>query len=249
MDNSRFDIYLTGRLAAGLTPAAASERLAQLFRSTPESMRNLISGKPQLLKKGVDQTTAQKYQETLQRAGLEVAIQAAVITAPAAEVASAQNPADTGLSLAPYGAEAISAAERPQPVVVEIDTSHLSLAPQVFAPRVPTDAANTTASVSMGASTARDAAADQFTLAPAEGDLLRPEEKSTPPTQVAKAPDLTLAEPGALLETLHEEVVWVIPDISTLTLAPAGETLLSAAEIVTPPTPVIPDISHLHLVD
>ena len=245
MDDSRFDIYLTGRLAAGLTPAAASERLAQLFRSTPESMRNLITGKPQLLKKSVDETTAQKYRDTLQRAGLEVAIQAVVLTA-AAEPASAPVAADSALSLAPYGSEALSPAERPQPVVVNIDTSHLSLAPQVFTPRVAIDTPGTAA----GAGTvAKDAAADQFTLAPAEGDLLRPEEKAVPPAQVPAAPNLTLAEPGALLETLHEEVIWVIPDISALTLAPPGEALLSAAEIAAPPTPVIPDISHLHLVD
>lgn len=239
MDNSRFDIYLTGRLATGLTPAAATERLAQLFRSTPESMRNLVSGKPQVLKKGVDQATAQKYRETLQRAGVEVAIQAAEITAPAAE--SATVAAITPLTLAPYGAEALNADERPQPVIANIDTSHLSLAPQVFTPRVPTAAIQHSAAL-----TTLD---DQFTLAPAESDLLRPEEKMTPPMMVPEAPDLTLAEPGALLETLHEEIVWVIPDISDLTLAPAGESLLTAAEMPIPPAAIVPDISHLHLVD
>lgn len=245
MDNSRFDIYLTGRLAPGLTPAAASERLAQLFRSTPESMRSLVSGKPQLLKKAVDQATAQKYRETLQRAGLEVAIQAAEVTASAAESASPPIAAATALSLAPYGSDVLSAAERSQPIVAEIDTNYLSLAPQVFAPLVPTDIAGTAATAAL---TVNTAASDQFTLAPAEGDLLRPEEKMAPPAPAA-APDLTLAAPGALLETLHEEVVWVIPDISALALAPAGETLPSGAEVVAAPTPVIPDTSHLRLVD
>lgn len=240
MDNSRFDIYLTGRLAPGLTPAAASERLAQLFRSTPESMRSLVSGKPQLLKKAVDQATAQKYRETLQRAGLEVAIQAAEVTAPAPEPVSTPSAAAaaSALSLAPYGSDVLSAAERPQPIVAEIDTNYLSLAPQVFAPGVPTGTASTAAAAALAA---------QFTLAPAEGDLLRPEEKMAQPAQVVEAPDLTLAEPGALLETLHEEVIWMVPDIGALTLAPAGESLLTGTEIVAPPTP--PDTSHLHLAD
>jgi hypothetical protein len=189
---------------------------------------------------------------------LEIAIKPAENTAPAAEpestpttattattatpTATTATTAATALSLAPYGAEALSAAERPQPVVVEIDTSHLSLAPQVFAPRVPIDTANIAAMAALDG-------ADQFTLAPAEGDLLRPEEKAAPPMLVPAAPDLTLAEPGALLETLHEEIVWVIPDISDLSLAAPGGNLLSAAEVVAPPTPVVPDTSHLHLVD
>lgn len=238
MDNQRFDIYLTGKLAVGLTPTEAVDRLAQLFRSTPEAMRVLVSGKPQIVKRGVDHATATKYRDALHRAGLEVSIR------PQPEVET-EPEAPQGLSLAPYGTEMLSAQERKPEITATIDTSHLSLQPQVFTPRFgPTDMPSApeplkTVTVDEGG----------LTLAPADGELLRPEEKTAPPSVMPVVPDLTLAEPGALLETLPVHTEFVLPDTSALTLAPSGTDLLLPSEIAPSKPVVVPDTSNLRLVD
>src|SRR5690606_18977028 len=69
----RYDIYLSGKLAEGTTPAAAAASLARLFRATPEAMAALITGRPQLLKRNVDRATAARYRDALQQAGVMVA--------------------------------------------------------------------------------------------------------------------------------------------------------------------------------
>ncbi len=254
MDNPRFDIYLTGKLATGLSAAEATERLAQLFRSTPDAMRALVSGKPQLLKRGVEQATAAKYRDALHRAGLEVTIRpqaeaAATLSPVPTSVAEAsitkESPtsAQTELSLAPYGTEVLREEERPAVVAVVIDTDHLSL--QSERPRFgPVD---TPLAAELFKPPALDAGG--LTLAPADRDLLRPEEKAITTSAVADVPDLTLAEPGALLETLPVHTEFVLPDISALTLAPSGTDLLLPSEVAPAKPVVVPDISKLRLID
>lgn len=252
MDNPRFDIYLTGKLATGLSAADATERLAQLFRSTPDAMRSLVSGKPQLLKRGVEQATAAKYRDALHRAGLEVTVrpqaEAAVTPSPnstteATTEKESLTSAQSELSLAPYGTEVLREEERPVVVAVVIDTDHLSLLSE--RPRFgPVD---TPLAAELFKPPALDASG--LTLAPADGDLLRPEEKAITASAVADVPDLTLAEPGALLETLPVHTEFVLPDISALTLAPSGTDLLLPSEVAPAKPVVVPDISKLRLID
>jgi len=125
MDTPLYDIYLSGQLAPGLTREQAAARLAQLFKSNPETLAGLLTGQPRLLKRGVDHATAVKYRQTLARAGVGATFkaQAAAAARPAAA------PAASALSLAPAGAEVLTATERQRAPLAEIDTSHLSLAP------------------------------------------------------------------------------------------------------------------------
>lgn len=246
MAQTLFDIYLTGRLAAGMTAADAAQRFAQLFRMPVETATGLISGKPQLIKRGVDEATGQKFREALQRAGLEVDVRPQTV-APAAPVAAAaavqpeQSEQPEGLTLAPAGADMLTESERHTAAPVVVDTSHLKLAPQIFTPYVPGDTAPAAQQASIDA--------PDFTLAPAEGDLLQPDEKSQAPAMVPAVPDLTLAEAGALLETLPEEKELLAPDISGLSLAPAEGDLVKPEEKPEQAIPPLPDISHLRLRD
>lgn len=249
MEPTLFDIYLTGRLATGLTAADAAQRLAQLFRTPVETTANLITGKAQLIKRGTDHATALKFRDALQRAGLEIEIraQAAMTTVavhtPTVATPAISTPAATTptaeLTLAPVGADVLNPDERVAVAVVSIDTTHLSLAPQVFAPGMPADPSARPAHL--------DIVAPALTLAPADGELLKPEEKSVPPAQTPDIPDLTLAEPGALLETLQQEVTIVAPDIAGLSVAPADGDLLKPGERPAKPAAPTPDISHLQL--
>lgn len=233
MDPARFDIYLTGRLADGLDQATAAARLAQLFRSTPEVMANLVTGKPQALKRGVDQATATKYREALQRAGVEAAVREAAPTpSPSTSTPAASEPA-SALSLAPVGADVLKPTERRPDVVASIDTSHLRLESvsgstcgrAVFGlPDEPAPAATSADRREPDDPFRLDnERAGAFTLAPADADLLTDAERTQPPLSVPQAPALTLAEPGA--------------------------DLLSAAERPPAPPPVAPDISQLRLAD
>jgi hypothetical protein len=96
MDTRLYDVFLTGKLAEGLGREQAAERLAQLFKSAPATMLGLLTGKPQLLKRGVDRDTALKYREALQRTGVEAAFKPQSLVQP--EVATPATPQRLRLS-------------------------------------------------------------------------------------------------------------------------------------------------------
>ena len=243
MDVLLYDIYLTGKLAENTTATLAAQRLATLFKANPDVMAGLLTGKPQLLKRGVDKPTALKYREALQSAGVEVAFKAQTdalsTAAPASVPTSAPTPASTaaqpalGLSLAPVGSDVLQASERVRPVAVAIDTSELQVLPASPLPSsaplaVPTpDTSN-------------------LSLAPAGGDLLSAAEKQHPLVATPAIGDLSLAPAGALLETLHTATAIIEPDLSGLSLAPPGTDLLTAEQRAKP-TPAAPNTDHLKL--
>lgn len=242
MDSLLYDVYLTGKLADGLGREAAAERLARIFKAAPATMLGLLTGKPQLLKRGVDKATALKYREALQPAGVEVAFKPQPTHAPAvaAQTAAAARPsapqpaateagpaaaaavapvADTGtgaLTLAPAGSDVLSAAERSHVAPAVIDLGHLSLA----------EPGATLGEESHQADAPSLPEIDGWTLREAGGDLLAEDERTHLPSAAPDIPDFTLAPAGAELETLHDERPPVQVDTAALSLAPAGTDLL-----------------------
>lgn len=260
MDVLLYDIYLTGKLAENTTAALAAQRLATLFKTSPEVMAGMLTGKPQVLKRGVDKPTALKYREALQSAGVEVAFKAQTDAVPAAATATTANtstsntakpvPATTsapvsasttaqpvagssGLSLAPVGSDVLQASERLQPAAVVIDTSELQVLPPAPLPSA-APIAVATPDIS------------NLSLAPAGGDLLSAAEKQHPPVVTPEIGDLSLAPAGALLETLHTAAAAIQPDLSGLSLAPPGTDLLTAEQRAKPTTSA-PNTDHLKL--
>lgn len=255
MDVLLYDIYLTGKLAENTTATLAAQRLATLFKSSPDVMAGMLTGKPQLLKRGVDKPTALKYREALQNAGVEVAFKAQTGAMPAAAASSvpvsvpvstpipAIAPAtaqpvvalsgSSGLSLAPAGSDVLQPSERAQPVTVTIDTSELQVLPPGPLP----------ASAPLAVATPDTS---NLALAPVGGDLLSAAEKQHPPVVTPAIDDLTLAPAGALLETLHTATATIEPDLSGLSLAPPGTDLLTAEQRAKP-TPKAPNTDHLKL--
>jgi hypothetical protein len=249
MDAPLYDIYLTGKLADGVSAAQASARLAQLFKSTPEAMAGLITGKPQVLKRSVDKATALKYREALARAGLEVAFKevtpkeavSKTVGAVAAQVqpeapVRAAAAAPSGLTIAPVGADVLTEAERHSVQPVAVDTSHLSVAPL--------------GELTDGATAPTPAAPDtsHLTIAAAGADLLSAAEREQPPAVMPDISDLTLAPAGSVLETLQTAAAPVNPDISGLSLAPPGADLL-APDQRAKPAPPPPSTDHLRVID
>jgi hypothetical protein len=185
MDVPLFDVYLTGKLAAALDREQAAARLAQIFKAAPATMLGLLTGKPQLLKRGVDKNTALKYREALQNAGVEVAFKA-----------QTQNPA----------------AQSPAPVqsapVQSDPVRNASAATQTAAPASipPTTSATATSATpnptqtSTATSTVSSAIGSGLTLAPAGTNVLTADEQSHVIAPAIDLSHLAVAAPGPLLE-------------------------------------------------
>jgi len=235
MDTPLYDVYLTGKLTDGLTTDIAAQRLAALFKSTPAAMTDMLTGKPQLLKRGIDKTTALKYREALQKAGVEVAFKEVKNgeTAPTSVSTAAPAPI-AGLQLAPAGADLLRADERAIPPTAHIDTTHFSVAE--LSPFPPQHHAIEAATPDTS----------HLSLAPAGGELLNEAERAQPPVSAPDTSALSLAPTGAPLETLSETTAAVTPDISQLTLAPVGVELLSPEQRQRP-SAVAPDTAHIQL--
>jgi hypothetical protein len=119
MDVPLYDVYLTGKLAETVGREQAAARLAQIFKANPDTMLGLLTGKAQLLKRGVDKNTAIKYRDALQQAGVEVAFKAQT-SAPATAVAKPAAAASTPQAAANSAPQSTSASPA--------QTSTLSLA-------------------------------------------------------------------------------------------------------------------------
>jgi hypothetical protein len=250
---ARFDIYLSGKLADGVTPAAAAAAMAQLFRSTPEAMAAMLDGKPRLLKRDVDHPTALKYRDALQRAGVLVAFRPFTRTAsetppqpsaapaapaqptPATAASAAPSTATPGLTLAPADGDLLRPDERATVVAVAVDTSHLQVEAPGELPRLPV------------APPAPPPDTSHLSVAEVGADLAPARPQATPVALSAAMAAMTLAEVGAPLETLHSELPAIVPDTSALSLAEPGELLHpDERRRAAPPTP--PPTDHLHLV-
>lgn len=228
-----YDIYLTGKLAEGLTAADAGARLAQLFKAERATMTALLTGKPRLLKRGVDRATALKYRAALARIGVEVAFKAQAAAEP--EIAAARTRGDW--TLAPAGADVLKAEEKRPVAARDIDTTALSLAPA----GTPLEEADPLPIAAPDVS--------HISVAAAGEDLLRQEEKSAPATATPAAGHWTLAPAGTPLENLprfgaDQTNAEAAPGWS---LAPAGTELLSAGERHRD-NPPAPNTDHLRVV-
>ncbi|ALP52596.1 hypothetical protein Tel_05225 [Candidatus Tenderia electrophaga] len=105
-----FKLVVKGELLAGRDVEAVRTNIAELFHLAPEAeqLDKIFSGRPIVVKKGLDQAQAEQYKAMIQAAGLGcevVAEQAAEIAAAAPEAEPVSTPAQ------PAQAEAAGAAE------------------------------------------------------------------------------------------------------------------------------------------
>jgi len=73
MTAASFQVALTG-LKDGHAPEDVAHRLARLFTQPPEKMLAILDGKRRILKKGLNETDARKYEAALLGAGCNCAI-------------------------------------------------------------------------------------------------------------------------------------------------------------------------------
>lgn len=246
MDQQRYDIYFTGKVAEGVSEETAQQNLAQLFKTSVDKVGRLFNGKPQILKRGMDKTASLKYKAAFENAGLVVAFKKVSPTAPeptpaaAAATVAAEPPvaakeaaaSDTGdMSLAPVGSDVLREEERRVLPEADIDTSNIKLVSAFMepeneekpAPPPPPDTSH-------------------ISVAAAGEDLLA-DKPAPPPALDLNIDDISLAPPGADLEELHEDIPALNPDTSALSIAEPGADVNPDRKEATPPPP--PNVDHL----
>ncbi|HHH36269.1 MAG TPA: hypothetical protein ENK48_05505 [Gammaproteobacteria bacterium] len=136
MESSRFDLIFDGRILPDADPAQVRARLAALFKTDEASIGKLFSGKRYVLKKGLDEASARKYQAALNRAGAQcelVARQAAMTIAPPGVILVETAPPAapefdvSAFSLAEAGADVLDDYASPEPPQLDVDG--IALAP------------------------------------------------------------------------------------------------------------------------
>lgn len=235
-----YDIIFRGDILPGQQLSEVKERLARLFKTDADKINSLFSGAAVPLKRDLDQATAEKYRTVLQQAGAQVQVAEAgsiqtraapVRKAPAmtlqqrlamqeaerarAEAEQVQPAAEpeqaSGLTLAPLGADLLTAIEKRQPVAREIDVSNISLRPvggnlvdpAELPPVVPVAVPDV-----------------DFTLSAPGDDLLQAHERRSLPPLELELPELDLAPPGSDLGQVKGNPPPPPPDTSGLALVP-----------------------------
>ena len=257
-----YDIYFAGQIVDGFDDASVRKNVARLFKADEKTLTRLFSGKPQLLKRGVDKSTALKYKAALNKAGAVPLIRAATGTRPSPAVSSEHaSGATASKQRAPDPAAAepgrgSTLAERLAALTGESSPSATGAAAASTAAAT-TAAASTAAASTAAATTAAastpptpssegDVATDSdanLSLAPVGSDVLREEERAVveelqidvSAIELAEADDeLPLAPPA--------EPPPPVPDTSHLAMGEVGEVIPHIENVV----PIIdPDVSHL----
>ena len=138
MSDPLYDVYLSGA-APGADPEQVKANVAQLFKTDVARIEHLFSRTRAIIKSGVDQATAAKYQAALTRAGAQCEIAPAPDTVPPntapAEANAPETPVPTPAADAGGGLDSADIAP-PGSILVEgepfeareVDTSGLSIA-------------------------------------------------------------------------------------------------------------------------
>ena len=235
MSDATFDILFYGVVKPGHDPEQARVNLAALFKTDRSKVDKLFSGAEVVIKQGVDETTAKRYQAAFAQAGLVCQLRDSNAAPPAAAEAGSSGEGGEGdVTIAAEGSQLAPESE-PQPPAP--DTSHLSAAEtgldvlegvEAEPPPPPPDISHLSATEEVD-------------------DLLEGVEREAPPP----APDtshLTAAETGTdVLEDVTEEPPPPAPDTSHLSTAETGADVTDETKSEPPPPP--PDTSHLSLDD
>lgn len=220
----RYNILFSGQLLEGQQLDQVRAKLATLFNADQQTLDRLFSGKPQVLKRDCDKSTAQKYKQAMERAGARPVIQAAQASEDTKAAAPATPQPGTPQPATP---QSMSAAER---------IAALAAAPDLEGYR--SDSAETSATTPAPGSVPGDPQ-----LAPAGEELLGAGERQQPAQQEVDTSGLEIGPP---LDRLSPEPppAPAAPDTSHLDVAQVGDTIPNLAGEVPPPAP---DTAHLDI--
>lgn len=219
MDNL-YDIYFAGRLLEGFNEDQVRSNLASLFKADDKILDTLFSGKPQLLKKGVDKAGAIKYKTAMHKAGAMIAVRSQSTETGPKPAAQQATPAESTpstreeeFSFAAVGSDVLSDDERQHIEPVAIDNSDLQVASPFSEPEAQTAPAPPAPDTS------------HISLATARGDI--PNIETINVLVEPDISDISLAPEGIDFSDYHGDGIPVMePDTGAISLAPSGSNLI-----------------------
>ncbi len=237
---SDLELVFQGELVEGFTLVQVRANMAKLFRATDAQLDRMFSGRPVVLKNGLDAAMAEKFRQIIGKQGAIVHIRrqgeplpTAKAQSPAAATPSA--PASTASSAAVKPGESSRPAN---PFFRHLDAAESGTAPATAgnADTGQASAAPAAASKMPPPGTRRAPAANPNAL-PLAGEKV---------DAILSGLDWSLAPPGTTLgeSGRNQSPPRPVPEVNW-SLAPPGVRLVEPRE--TPPIPE-PDISHLSLV-
>jgi hypothetical protein len=238
-----YDICFAGDILEGQDLASVKLKMAALFKADDATVLKLFSGKTQYVKRNCDRSTALKYKKAIEQAGARPIVRAAAGAAKPSEAVAkpAQDTSAAQRIAALAGAAGVSRGNPDRPVQADPDQ-------QVSPVDDP----------------------DEFDLAPAGSEVLRPEERvapvsphidtsaievletggnlspaAPPPPPAPDTDHLSMGEVGEDIPTLASTTPALSPDISGIALSPENSDFSDCA--APPATAPQLDLSALNL--
>lgn len=207
MSEPTYHIVFRGDIQMGQTLPQVKQNLATLFGLDIAKVEALFTGKPVVLKRNLNETSAAKFKAALARAGAVVAIKADAATA--ASTVNSMAASQYTWTLAPAGMNLLRIAERKKPVPIKLGTMEFSLREQQG--HLLDETEKPSAPVVVIAHLNVD-------LAPVGESLLREQERTSLPSPLS-APEWGIAPVGADLTPVAIVEAVPFPDISHLSLS------------------------------
>ncbi|MFA0811878.1 hypothetical protein [Microbulbifer epialgicus] len=139
MSQSTYSLVFRGDLVAGFTASDVKTNMARLFKSNPQAVEKLFSGRPLILRKGLSRAQAEQFQVTLAKIGAQVTLRnergaesviSQTVQQPAAEpkeTPKSDGPTVPNWTLAPMEGNLVKDHEQDQVTAVQVSTDHISL--------------------------------------------------------------------------------------------------------------------------
>jgi hypothetical protein len=133
MTQATYSLIFRGDLIAGFTAGDVKANLARLFKSSPQAVEKLFSGRPLVLRKGLSRAQAEQFQATLAKVGAQVNLKSEggpEETPPVPEPSQTPQPEGPRVpnwTLAPMEGNLIKDHERESIAEVQVPTEHISL--------------------------------------------------------------------------------------------------------------------------
>ncbi|WP_299579190.1 hypothetical protein [uncultured Microbulbifer sp.] len=135
MTQRTYSLIFRGDLVAGYTAGDVKANMARLFKSGPQGVEKLFSGRPLILRKGLSRAQAEQFQATLAKIGAEVTLRdesGSETARTTMEQKSAVEPESQGprvptWTLAPMEGNLIKDHERERSQPVEVSVAHITL--------------------------------------------------------------------------------------------------------------------------
>ncbi|NNG14163.1 MAG: hypothetical protein HKM22_03300, partial [Gammaproteobacteria bacterium] len=136
MAEGSYQVVFSGRIIDGAELDMVKHNVARVFNLDAERVEKLFCGRRLILKKQIDQATAEKYQTTMQRAGALCEIENTAQASPTAEASSEarsevtsatrlKSEGESGIGLAEPGVQLVEHAVVPE---ANIDTGAMDMA-------------------------------------------------------------------------------------------------------------------------